>query len=73
MVKIDTVLRDAHIYKIFGIFEEAALEARLVGGCVRDILWGDDPKDWDFATNALPHNIIAILDANGIRHIEPGL
>jgi len=36
-------------------------EGYLVGGCVRDILIGRKPKDWDFATNALPDQIIGLF------------
>lgn len=32
-------------------------EAYLVGGCVRDLLRGVEPKDWDIATNAKPNEI----------------
>ena len=35
----------------------AGFEAFLVGGCVRDLLIGRDPKDWDIATNATPEEI----------------
>ncbi|HVM76741.1 MAG TPA: hypothetical protein VMU07_01150, partial [Candidatus Paceibacterota bacterium] len=36
---------------------KAGFEAYLVGGCVRDILLGREPKDWDIATNATPEEI----------------
>ena len=32
-------------------------EAYLVGGCVRDLLLGREPKDWDVTTNAKPEKI----------------
>lgn len=32
-------------------------EAYLVGGCVRDLLLGRKPKDWDITTNARPEDI----------------
>lgn len=41
--------------------EEAGFEAFLVGGCVRDLLLGRTPKDWDFTTNALPEQIQALF------------
>ncbi|MBI5126267.1 MAG: HD domain-containing protein [Candidatus Taylorbacteria bacterium] len=33
-------------------------EAYIVGGCVRDLLIGRTPKDWDVTTNATPEEII---------------
>lgn len=35
----------------------AGFEAYLVGGCVRDLLLGREPKDWDITTNAKPEEI----------------
>jgi tRNA nucleotidyltransferase (CCA-adding enzyme) len=35
----------------------AGFEAYLVGGCVRDILLGREPKDWDITSNATPEEI----------------
>lgn len=37
--------------------ETAGFEAYLVGGCVRDLLLGKTPKDWDYTTNAHPGDI----------------
>ncbi|MFA5997213.1 MAG: HD domain-containing protein [Candidatus Paceibacterota bacterium] len=37
-------------------------EAYLVGGCVRDILQGSKPKDWDITTNAKPEEIQALFE-----------
>jgi tRNA nucleotidyltransferase/poly(A) polymerase len=36
-------------------------EAFLVGGCVRDMILGDEPKDFDVTTNALPEQVQAIF------------
>ena len=36
---------------------EAGYEAFLVGGCVRDMLLGIQPKDFDIATSALPEEV----------------
>ncbi|MDB5264997.1 MAG: polynucleotide adenylyltransferase [Parcubacteria group bacterium] len=36
-------------------------EAYLVGGCVRDLLIGRTPKDWDVTTNAKPEDIQRIF------------
>ncbi len=39
----------------------AGYEAYLVGGCVRDLILGRTPKDWDITTNAKPEEIQAIF------------
>ncbi|MGB5019006.1 MAG: HDIG domain-containing metalloprotein [Candidatus Moraniibacteriota bacterium] len=36
---------------------KAGFEAHIVGGCVRDLLIGRLPKDWDITTNALPEEV----------------
>jgi poly(A) polymerase len=36
---------------------EAGFQAFLVGGCVRDLLLGLEPKDFDVATDALPEEV----------------
>src|SRR5512142_2966421 len=35
--------------------------AYLVGGCVRDLLLGREPKDFDVATNATPQQVMTIF------------
>src|SRR3989344_9047 len=37
--------------------EKAGFEAYLVGGCVRDLVLGRKPKDWDLTTSAKPEQI----------------
>lgn len=41
--------------------QKHGFEAFLVGGCVRDILSGKEPKDWDLTTNAKPKEIQKIF------------
>jgi len=41
--------------------QDAGYEAYLVGGCVRDLLLGRSPKDWDVTTNAKPEQIQALF------------
>ena len=36
---------------------KAGFESYLVGGCVRDLIIGREPKDWDITTNAKPEQI----------------
>lgn len=51
-------------------FETANVPVRLVGGCVRDMLLGITPKDWDMTTPALPEEIINILKAANINAFD---
>ena len=41
--------------------QRAGFEAYLVGGCVRDIISGKKPKDWDVTTNAKPDQITSLF------------
>lgn len=36
-------------------------EAFIVGGCVRDLILGKKPKDWDITTNATPQELLKIF------------
>ncbi|HLC84053.1 MAG TPA: hypothetical protein VJI69_09500, partial [Bacteroidia bacterium] len=38
--------------------EKAGFQAFLVGGCVRDLILGKKPKDWDITTDAKPEQIV---------------
>ncbi len=40
---------------------EAGYEALFAGGCVRDLLLGKEPKDYDIATNAEPAQVLEIF------------
>ena len=55
------------------ILWQNGFEAYLVGGCVRDMLMGFEPKDWDITTNATPQQVKAafrgeIVIETGIKH-----
>src|SRR5438309_11277236 len=39
---------------------QRGFQAYLVGGCVRDLLLGREPKDYDVATNARPDQVMSI-------------
>src|ERR1041384_4047471 len=43
----------------------AGHQAYLVGGCVRDVLLGTKPKDWDIATDARPDRIMDLFPNSG--------
>jgi tRNA nucleotidyltransferase (CCA-adding enzyme) len=49
----------------------AGYQAYLVGGCVRDLLLGTKPKDWDITTNASPEKVMEIFQKTiptGLQH-----
>src|SRR6266436_3545303 len=43
----------------------AGHQAYLVGGCVRDLLLGMKPKDWDVSTDARPDRIMDLFSNSG--------
>ena len=49
------------VRQVSDILEKGGFEAYLVGGCVRDLVVGRTPKDWDFTTNAHPDQIQALF------------
>lgn len=46
-----------HAIKVCEVLQEKGYEAYIVGGAVRDLLVGIQPKDFDVATNATPEQI----------------
>ncbi len=40
---------------------QRGFQAYLVGGCVRDLLLGREPKDYDIATNASPEQVMRVF------------
>ncbi len=50
------------VVKVAATLAEGGFEAYLVGGCVRDMLLGREPKDWDIATNAKPDEIQELFE-----------
>ncbi len=48
---------DPHAFGIVKALQRAGFESYLVGGCVRDLLLGLHPKDYDIATIAQPKQI----------------
>lgn len=60
-------------HEIISALRSGGCEAYLVGVCVRDILLGTVPKDWDICTNAAPDKVKSCLSRykiieTGIKH-----
>ncbi len=56
-VKFDKKFLDKDALKVVNTIHKAGFEVYLVGGCVRDLLLGLEPKDFDVATNAKPEQV----------------
>lgn len=50
------------VSRITETLSKAGFEAWIVGGCVRDMLLGRTPKDWDITTNANPEQIQGLFE-----------
>lgn len=56
---------------IIDTIEKAGYEAYIVGGCVRDLLMGRTPHDWDITTSAKPEQVKEVFRRTydtGIKH-----
>jgi len=58
------------VIAVFDQLEKAGFEGYLVGGCVRDLLLGKEPHDFDFAGNAVPEEILSVF--KGYKTIRDG-
>lgn len=54
---IDLADLDTNALSVVDTLHENGFEAYLVGGCVRDLLCGEKPKDFDVATDATPEEV----------------
>lgn len=52
---------DSHAFGIVKALQKNEYETYLVGGCVRDLLLGIEPKDFDIATTAHPEDVKRII------------
>lgn len=59
-----------NVRKVLRTLEGAGYGAWCVGGCVRDLLLGRTPGDWDVAAAALPEELMAVF---GARAVPTGL
>ena len=59
------------VEKIIHTLENAGYEAYAVGGCVRDVMLGLTPDDWDITTSAEPEQVKSLFQRTidtGIKH-----
>src|SRR5262249_663343 len=58
---LDEDLIDSDAAKVVRRLERSGYQAYLVGGCVRDLLLGRRPKDFDVATSARPDDVRSLF------------
>ena len=56
-VKFDKKFLDKDAVKIVQTLIKSGYETYLVGGCIRDLILGYEPKDFDIATSATPEQV----------------
>jgi len=59
------------LFEAFWVYNKK--ELYLVGGVVRDLLLGKEPKDYDLTTNATPEEVKAICEAFGLKTFDSGI
>ena len=67
---------DTYIYAIterstiiLTTLQKGGFEAYAVGGCVRDLIMGNEPKDWDVTTNAPPEKIQELFSRRSLGEV----
>ncbi len=62
LTTINNNLIPNYVTRVTEKLEKAGFEVFLVGGCVRDLIMGREPNDWDITTNAKPEEIISLFE-----------
>lgn len=66
-------LNNPELNNLRNIFVSKGFDMRFVGGCVRDLLSGREPKDIDLCTDADPQEQARLYREAGVRYIESGV
>ncbi|MFN2350622.1 MAG: CCA tRNA nucleotidyltransferase [Kiritimatiellia bacterium] len=61
MTELDPLQLQRGARRVAELLQQAGHEAVWAGGCVRDMLMGRTPKDYDIATNATPDQVLRIF------------
>ena len=62
-----------NVIKISKILAKNGFKSYAVGGCMRDIIMGREPNDWDMTTDCSPEKMLEIFNEAGFRTIPTGL
>lgn len=69
-MKVDISKYPRAVNDVFDIFYWEQEEIRIVGGCVRDLVLGETPKDWDMCTPCVPELVMMILQNRGYKPFD---
>lgn len=70
---VRALLATPGVRRVFEVFDGAGEEVRIAGGAVRDALMGRIPAEVDFATTALPGDIVRRAAAAGLKSVPTGI
>ncbi len=65
------IIPPKYVKQVLVVLQSHGYLAYLVGGCVRDMILGVHPQDWDICTSALPEQVRELFEhtvTTGIRH-----
>lgn len=62
-----------NVKNILSFLEDKGYESYIVGGCVRDMIMGRDPHDWDICTSALPEKVESLFRGQGYTVVPTGI
>lgn len=68
---MDAITPPKHVKQVLFTLRSRGYGAYLVGGCVRDMILGVQPNDWDICSSALPQEVIELFPktvATGLKH-----
>lgn len=67
------LLEDPRLATLFAALKKTGAETRVVGGAVRDALFGLAPHEIDLATTALPEAVLAAARDAGLKGVPTGI
>lgn len=65
------IICPSYVNTAIRLLNNGGFKAYAVGGCVRDMIMGREPNDWDMTTSALPEETMEVF--SGFRTIPTGL
>ncbi|MGJ0394096.1 MAG: CCA tRNA nucleotidyltransferase [Methylocystis sp.] len=69
----ERLLDDPRLATLFAALARTGAETRVVGGAVRDALFGLEPHEIDLATTALPEAVLDAARAAGLKGVPTGI